>query len=157
MLCAVQWTLPEEWNRLKTGLGCVMCADIHLDVNDFSFKVAEFEHTYVRLPKNQYPRGWTIVFLKRHVSELFELNEAELLAFWRDVARAGLALQRIYTPAKINYGVFGNLCPHLHCHLVIQTYADDPTKPLNMNERELFLTDHEYADAIRALKDALAS
>jgi diadenosine tetraphosphate (Ap4A) HIT family hydrolase len=44
----------------------------------------------------------TIVFLKRHVSELFELNDAELLAFCRDVATAALALQRIYRPAKIN-------------------------------------------------------
>jgi hypothetical protein len=53
--------------------------------------------------------------------------------------------------------VFGNLCPRLHCHLVIQTYADDPTKQMNMNDREAFLAEQEYADAIRALKDALAS
>jgi hypothetical protein len=42
---------------MKAGLNCVMCADIHLDENAFSHKVAEFEHTYVRLPKNQYLRG----------------------------------------------------------------------------------------------------
>jgi hypothetical protein len=62
------WTSVEEWDRLKAGLGCPMCADIHLDENEFSYKVSEFEHTYVRLPKNQYQRGWTLVVLKRHAA-----------------------------------------------------------------------------------------
>jgi hypothetical protein len=46
------WTPADEWIQLKAGTGCVMCADIHLDENEFSYKVAEFDHTYVRLPKN---------------------------------------------------------------------------------------------------------
>jgi hypothetical protein len=25
------WTSPDEWNQLKAGVGCPMCADIHLD------------------------------------------------------------------------------------------------------------------------------
>jgi hypothetical protein len=76
---------------MKAGLNCVMCADMHLDENAFSHKVAEFEHTYVRLPKNQYVRGWTILALKRHANELFELTDPELAAFWQDVARVAEA------------------------------------------------------------------
>jgi diadenosine tetraphosphate (Ap4A) HIT family hydrolase len=78
----VSWTSADEWSRMKAGLDCVMCADIHLDENEFSHKVAECEHTFVRLPKNQYLRGWTIVALKRHAEELFELTDSELLALW---------------------------------------------------------------------------
>lgn len=151
----VEWKSPAEWSRLKAGVDCGFCADIHLDVNAFSYKVAEFEHSIVRFPKNQYVRGWTIVALKRHANELFELTDSELLAFWRDVANVALALERVYTPAKINYAVYGNLCPHIHCHLVVQTFASDPTKPLNMNEREVFLSEDEYRQAIQELKDAL--
>jgi diadenosine tetraphosphate (Ap4A) HIT family hydrolase len=132
-----------------------MCADAHLEVNDFSYRVAEFEHTWVRLPRNQYLRGWTIVVLKRHASELFELNDGELLGFWRDVANVASALDQLYRPAKINYAVFGNLCPHVHCHLIVQTYASDPTTPINMNEREVFLSDEEYRRAIADLQQAL--
>src|ERR1700716_2268167 len=95
----MSWTSPDEWSRMKAGLNCVMCADIHLDENAFSHKVAEFEHTYVRLPKNQYLRGWTVVALKRHANELFELTNSELLAFWRDVARVAEAIDRLYRPA----------------------------------------------------------
>ena len=132
-----------------------MCADIHLDENDFSYKVVEFEHTFVRLPKNQYQRGWTIVALKRHASELFELADVELLAFWQDVARVARALDRLYRPAKINYAVFGNLCPHIHCHVVPMRFEDDPHTPMNTNAQVVLLEPDEYRLMIGALQAAL--
>ena len=89
------WGSVEAWTQLKAGVDCSMCADIHLDENEFSYKVAEFRHTLVRLPKNQYVRGWTIVVLKRHASELFELKDAELSAFWRDVSSVARALDQL--------------------------------------------------------------
>jgi diadenosine tetraphosphate (Ap4A) HIT family hydrolase len=152
----LKWPSPDQWSRLKAGVDCPLCADIHLDENPFSYKVAEFAHTWVRLPKNQYQRGWTIVFLKRHANELFELNDIELLAFWRDVANVASALDHVYRPAKINYAVFGNLCPHVHCHLIVQTHASDPTQPLNMNEHEVVLSEDEYRQIIQDLQNALA-
>jgi len=102
-------------------------------------------------------RGWTLVMLKRHANELFELTDAELLGFWRDVANVAQALDRLYRPAKINYAVYGNLCPHIHCHLVLQTYASDPTQPLNMNAQEVFLSELEYGRMIGDLQQALVA
>ena len=55
----------------------------------------------------------------------------------------------------MNYGVFGNLCPHVHCHLVPRTHADDPAKPLNMTEQEAALVPAEYAAIIEALRREL--
>jgi diadenosine tetraphosphate (Ap4A) HIT family hydrolase len=146
------WTSVDEWNQLKVGIGCPMCTDIHLDENEFSYLVAEFEHTYVRLPKNQFRRGWTIVVLKRHASELYELTELELSAFWRDVTLVARALDGLYRPAKVMYG---NLCPHIHCHLVLQTFADDPHQPLDMNAEVVVLQPAEYRQAIDSLRQAL--
>jgi diadenosine tetraphosphate (Ap4A) HIT family hydrolase len=114
------WISPDEWHQLKAGVRCPMCADIHLEENEFSHLVTDFEHTYVRMPKNQFRRGWTLVVLKRHASELYELTELELSAFWRDVTLVAGALGDLYQPAKVNCAVYGNLCPHLHCHLVLQ-------------------------------------
>jgi diadenosine tetraphosphate (Ap4A) HIT family hydrolase len=90
-----------------------MCADAHLDENPFSFKVADLEWSYVRFPKNQSMRGWTIVVLKRHASELFELDDRELCGFWKEVAHVAAALNRIHRPAKLDYGVFGHHIPHV--------------------------------------------
>jgi hypothetical protein len=51
--------------------------------------------------------------------------------------------------------VFGNLCLHIHCHLVPQTFEDDPHKPLNMNARVVLLRPDEYRLAIGALQAAI--
>jgi len=146
---------PEQWARLKQGEDCGLCADIHLEVNEFSFLVAELEWSYVRLGRNQYRPGWTLVALKRHACELFELTDSESAGFWREVAAVARALDYLYQPAKMNYGVFGNLNPHIHCHLVPQFFADDPTLPLNMQAKEVRLEDQDYQRIIHALRQAL--
>src|SRR5216683_5854 len=45
------WMAPEQWARLKRGENCGLCADIHLEVNKFSFLVAKLEWSYVRLAR----------------------------------------------------------------------------------------------------------
>ncbi len=150
-----RWLPPETWNRLKAGVDCPMCADMHEAENPFSIKVADLDWSVVRLARNQYRRGWTLVILRRHASELFELGDAELAGFWREVAQVARALDRVYRPAKINYGVFGNLCPHIHCHLVMQFPEDDPTRPLDMQAGHVVLGEAEYAEMVSTLRDAL--
>ncbi len=71
---------------MKEGINYPFCEDIHLEENAHSFKIAELEQTYVRLPKNQHWRGWIIVALKRHANELYELTPKELRKFWDEVS-----------------------------------------------------------------------
>ncbi len=149
------WLPPEKWEALKAGIGCPMCEDIHLPENPHSFLVAEREHTFIRLPRNQFLRGWTIVVLKRHACELFDLSPIELAAFWHDVTDTARALDALYRPVKINYCVFGHLCPHLHCHLLVHSYADDPHKLIDMNEQTALLSEAEYQKMINDLRDHL--
>ncbi len=142
----------EAWQALKSGEGCAMCADIHLAANPHSFLVAELPQSVVRLPRNQYMYGWTVVASKRHVSELWELSDQELVAFWQDVTRVAHALDTLFQPAKINYGVFGNLCPHLHCHVLPRSYTDDPHQPIDMHEQQRLLSDKAYRVLIEDLR-----
>jgi diadenosine tetraphosphate (Ap4A) HIT family hydrolase len=95
------------------------------------------------------------VILKRHACELFELSDGELAAFWSDVAVVGKALDDIYRPAKINYCVFGHHCPHIHCHLLVHSYDDDPSKPIDMNEQEVLFSPSEYEQMVSQLRDAM--
>jgi diadenosine tetraphosphate (Ap4A) HIT family hydrolase len=44
--------------------------------------------------------GWSVVILKRHANELFELRDDELSGFWRDVANAARALHAVYKPVR---------------------------------------------------------
>jgi diadenosine tetraphosphate (Ap4A) HIT family hydrolase len=129
-----------------------MCNDIHLDENQFSFLVSDLKQSFVRLPKNQYLKGYAIVFLKRHANELFELSKRELTEFWQDVALVAKALDKIYRPVKIDYCIFGHHCPHLHCHLVVQSFENDPSKAVKMDGKEVLLSNKEYKKMISRLK-----
>ena len=149
------WTDPVAWARMLAGSDCIMCADIHLEANAFSFLVAELRQSYVRLGRNQYRRGNTVVALKRHANELFELSDDELADYWRDVADAAAAIQRVFAPVKINYAILGNLCPHIHCHLLPQFATDDPPRLLDMGDGQLLLTDQEYEQVVADLRREL--
>jgi diadenosine tetraphosphate (Ap4A) HIT family hydrolase len=145
----------ENWQQMKSGDDCPMCKDMHLPENPHSFFVSELPHSFVRLPRNQYLRGWTVVIFKRHACQLFELDDQELSGYWRDVTQVAAALSRIYQPVKINYGVFGNLCPHIHCHLIMQYPESDPRKPINMHEQTVLLNSSDYRAKIEQLRIAL--
>lgn len=153
----MRWKSPEEWSRLKSGETCPMCQDIHLHENPHSFLVTELSTSYVRLPRNQWMRGWTIVALKRHACELFELSAGELTGFWQDVTTVAKALDAIYRPTKINYCMFGHHCPHIHCHLLVRSFADDPSKPVDMHEQTVLLSDGEYKAMIQELQERIGS
>jgi len=151
------WSDPAAWARMLAGSECIMCADIHLEVNAFSFLVAELRQSYVRFARNQYRRGYTVVALKRHANELFELSDRELADYSRDVADAAAAIQRVFAPVKINYAILGNLCPHVHCHLLPQFVADHPPRLLDMAEGEVLLPEQEYEQILAKLRRELSA
>jgi diadenosine tetraphosphate (Ap4A) HIT family hydrolase len=153
----MNWSDPDKWLQLKQGAGCPMCEDIHLPENQHSYLVAELEHAIVRFPKNQVLRGWTVVFAKRHVSELFEFSDQELCAFWRSVSQVGRALYTIFQPPKINYCVYGNLIPHVHCHLIPQSYDHAPQMLTVIDSKTVELAREEYQRIVKEMKVQLVN
>lgn len=151
----MQWMSKPEWDKAKAGTNCSFCREIHGDENSYGFKIVELNHSVVRLPKNQYMRGWTIVALKRHANELFELSDTELSGFWKEVSIVSKALHTMYSPAKINYCIWGNNCPHVHCHLFVLGFDADPDKPINQNEKEVFLGADAYKKMIAEMKSMI--
>ena len=132
------WSDPTAWAQLLDGSACPMCSDAHLETNLHSQLIAELRQSYARLAHNQYRRGYSVVILKRHANELYELTDVELAGFWRDVADTA-ALQRVFGAVKINDAVLGNLCPHVHCHLVPLYATEIPPPVLDWAEGEVVL------------------
>jgi diadenosine tetraphosphate (Ap4A) HIT family hydrolase len=151
----MSWKNPEKWKAMKEGRDCPFCLDGQLEENPHSFKVTELQTSFVRLPKNQYWKGWIIVVLKRHANELFELSNEELAEFWKEVSLVAKAVDEVFAPVKINYAIYGNQCPHLHCHILPQQFENDPYAPIKQNEREVFLPEGEYEQIIHNLQKNL--
>jgi hypothetical protein len=53
--------------------------------------------------------------------------------------------------------VYGHHCPHLHCHLLVHSYEDDPSKPVDMHAETVLLSpqssQHLIAEMQRKLQE----
>ena len=87
--------------------------------------IAELSLTVTYLHDDQFFPGWTVLVLKRHATELFELTKGERSRLIEDVSEVAMALAMAFEPVKINYELLGNQLPHIHWH-IIPRLADDP-------------------------------
>jgi len=135
---------------------CAYCAEGAL-LDAFGIKIRELPASKVYLFKEQSHRGRVIVASKFHVGELVDLKPADRRAFMDDVATVAEALHKLFKPAKINYGAYGDAGCHLHFHLVPK-YKDDAFEwgdTFAMNPKRTFLTDAEYAALVSQISAAL--
>ena len=88
-------------------------------------RVAELERTNAYLHDDQFFAGWwTVLVLKGHATELFDLEPAERAAVADEVAAVGRALFEAFAAIKINYALLGNVLPHIHWHVIPRVAAD---------------------------------
>lgn len=100
---------------------CPMCTRWETDAD---LRIAEFEHSYLVLNRDQFFPGYCLLFSKDHVTELFHLAAPNRQRIMDDVCRVAAALFAVYRPTKMNYELLGNMVPHLHWHL-IPRYSGD--------------------------------
>ncbi len=111
--------LTVLFHRRKAGIECPMCPD--LADNDV---VAELASGKVHLQNDADYRGYCILVFRRHAIEIHELTPQERHDWIEDIARVGKAITAVCAPEKLNVSMFGNLCPHLHCHVMPRTVGD---------------------------------
>ena len=119
-----------------------------------ALRIAELEHSYVMLNRDQFFPGYTFVFTKTHVTELFHLDQGTRAAVMEEVSSVAAALYQLFQPTKINYELLGNMVPHMHWHLVPR-FATDPLWPRPIwaeTHDEVVLTPAGYAERIALIK-----
>ena len=67
---------------------------------------------------DQFFRGWTVLVLKRHATELFQLSADERGRLIEEVSAVAEALMEAFHPVKINYELLGNQLSHIHWHVI---------------------------------------
>ena len=131
---------------------CAYCMEGEL-VNMFGIKIGELESSKVYLFREQSHPGRVIVAHKKHVSEILELTPQERAAYLEEIAKVSEAIHKIFKPAKVNYGAYGDTGHHLHFHLCPK-YKDEYEwgGVFLMNPDKKYLTDAEYAEMIEKIK-----
>ena len=125
--------------------------------DDADLRIAELDHCYVLLNRDQFFAGYCFVFTKDHVTELFHLDQALRAAVMEEVNRVASALFAIFRPAKINYELLGNMVPHMHWHIVPR-FSDDPLwpRPIWSEPHDpLILSPADYRSRIESIAMAL--
>jgi len=125
--------------------------------DDGDLRVAELEHSFVVLNRDQYFPGYTLLFTRQHVTELFHLDRAVRSGLMEEVSRVAEALFTLFQPDKINYELLGNMVPHIHWHLVPR-HALEPLWPRPIWSEphdELLLSPEGYRERIGLIRQAL--
>ena len=133
---------------------CPMCSRWDADSD---MRIMELPHSYVILNRDQYFPGYTLLFTKKHATELFQLDRNVRTALMEEVSSVAEALFSIYTPAKINYELLGNMVPHIHWHIVPR-FTSEPLWPRPIwaePHEERFLLPDEYRSRIETIRSVL--
>ncbi|KAA0891315.1 HIT family protein [Oryzomonas rubra] len=134
---------------------CPMCSRWESDAD---LRIAELEHSYVILNRDQFFPGYTLLFSKTHVTELFHLDRRVRGELMEEISRVAEALFATFRPDKINYELLGNMVPHMHWHLVPR-FASEPLWPRPIwaePHDDVLLAPEGYHRTIERIREALA-
>ena len=125
-------------------------------LHSLMIEVAKLSVSRMFIFKEQTYHGRCLVAYDKHVDDLNLLSDEERNAFMSDVAKVTRAMQKVFNPDKINYGAYSDTLEHLHFHL-IPKYVGGPDfgGVFQMNPKQVYLTDEEYAKMAEDLKKAL--
>jgi diadenosine tetraphosphate (Ap4A) HIT family hydrolase len=125
---------------------------------DISRRVALLPTAVAVLGNDQYYPGYTLVIGRRHATELYHLAEAESTAYFQDMLRVARAIDRAFSPRKMNYELLGNTVAHLHWHLFPRYGGDpNPTRPIwEHTHAPKLLPEAECTRTIEAIRRHLA-
>ncbi len=134
---------------------CLYCQRNQLQ-KDLMIEICNLSVSTVFLFKEQTYKGRCVVAYKNHHVELYELNDADLFAFMKDVNLVASAMKKAFSPEKINYGAYSDKLRHLHIHLAPK-YVDSPDfgGTFTMNPQKVYLSEIEYDEIIEKLKQEL--
>ncbi|MFT3754197.1 MAG: HIT family protein [Paludibacter sp.] len=134
---------------------CLYCQRNDLQ-KSLMIEICDLNASTLFLFKEQSHPGRCVVAYKDHVKELFELSETDRNAFMADVCKVAEAIQKAFSPAKINYGAYSDKLPHLHFHIVPKYDGEFEFGGIfEMNPQKVYLAEKEYAQTIGKIKAEL--
>lgn len=115
---------------------CVFCAAERKKISFESLCLAKTDHAMVILNKYPYNTGHLLILPRRHVANIWDLSEEELLEVTRWIQKSMGVLDEVYQCKGMNVGmnhgaVAGAGIPdHIHWHIVPRWLGDTNFFPL---------------------------
>ncbi len=125
------WRIGYITGLDKEKKDCFLCHDLaHPEADDESHVLWRTDHCLVILNRYPYNNGHMLIAPNRHVEDLSDLSDAELLEMMKLVDNAKTCLQNCVQPHGYNVGINlgrtagAGLPGHLHTHIVPRWRGD---------------------------------
>ncbi|MDD4169271.1 MAG: HIT domain-containing protein [Desulfotomaculaceae bacterium] len=140
------------------GDTCVFCRILESDRDEENLVLLRGEKTFVLMNRYPYTNGHVMVVPKRHVGEIEELTDDEMMELFKNTQKMVKAL-RTFNPEGFNLGVnVGKIAGagvpgHVHVHVVPRWGGDTNFMPVLGDARVI---SESLEVTFRKLKDALS-
>jgi diadenosine tetraphosphate (Ap4A) HIT family hydrolase len=121
---------------------------------DAADRITALRESVVYLHDDQFFPGWSVLVLRRHATELFDLAPDERARLMDEVSDVARVLKTTFDARKVNYALFGNLVPHVHWHVIPRLASDPaPLEPVfSVTHDPVRLTGSERSDLIARIR-----
>ncbi len=141
----------EGWLKRTDPRNCGVCTQAPMP--EGMLDIVELPHSWLETERLDCLKGACHLVARQHVINLYDLNDAELLALMKEVQVCARAIQRVTGAIHINYEIHGNTVPHLHIHLYPR-YIDDPFpgRAIDYSQRKSWFTDEEFEEFVERMR-----
>ena len=143
----------------KPDVGCILCAIRDDDQRLHRLVVKRNEQLIVSLNLHPYSPGHLMIFPQRHLTDIRELSNEEVIGVFRLQKQAMSALEAVYGSSGfyIGYNVgssSGASIEHLHCHVIPHRANRLELPKMVSSKARLGLEDSR--EALRKIREAFA-
>ena len=136
-------------------MNCGYCAGGEA-LASFGIFICKLSVSQLILFKEQSHPGRCVVAYKDHIGQQFEIPEDEWVKFMLDARRVAIAIDKVFHPAKINFGAYSDTLKHAHWHIVPKYEGGfEFGGVFEMNPKKTYLSDKEYEEMIDKIRKAL--
>ncbi|MDD5506690.1 MAG: HIT domain-containing protein [Candidatus Omnitrophica bacterium] len=152
--------LASSSQSQNKGKGCIFCrakrlANRGLALGDYV--IFKSKHTIVMLNIYPYNNGHLLVSPLRHIRDISQLRQEEILDLFKSLNRAKALLQKTLKPQGYNIGLNltrtagAGIAGHLHMHIVPRWTGDTNFMPVISNTKVI---SQSLVELTRCLKNA---
>ena len=104
---------------------CPLCQRVENTGNgQYPYLIHEFKHSFLYLGEHQFYKGYCVLVTKEHFREMTDVPSGMRDELFKEMMKAHEAIEKTFTPKKMNMCSLGNVVDHVHWHF-FPRYADD--------------------------------
>ena len=98
-------------------MSCSLCERVDLAGKGvYPYLIHEFQHSFLMLGEHQFFPGYSVLVLKPHFKEMTDIPEKIRSEFFAEMMASSQAIEKAFSPDKMNMCSLGNVVPHVHWH-----------------------------------------